>query len=298
MDRRDVLRWLSLSSGAAAGLAGMGAQHAGAAQAEPKKPDPPRGLPPLKITDIRTILTAPDRIRLVIVKVLDQRAGPVRPGLRHVHPARARGADGGREVPQALPARPRRRPDRGHLAVVLRQLVLAERAGPVQRHERRGHGALGHQGQAGQHARLSASGRQVPVRRRALRPRPRARFQGGRGQRPPGDGQGLPPRSRPGGDPRPGDLRHRSGAIRAGRSGGARPDQSQVHLGARAVPAHSPQAVRAPAVDPGRRGRAAARRSRADLAEPGRRLCARSWRSITCSSSRTRFRPRRKTTSG
>ncbi len=75
MDRRDVLRWLSLSSGAAAGLAGMGPQHAGAAQAEPKTPDPPRGLPPLKITDIRTILTAPDRIRLVIVKVSTSEPG-------------------------------------------------------------------------------------------------------------------------------------------------------------------------------------------------------------------------------
>ena len=75
MDRRDVLRWLSLSTGAATGLAGMGARHAGAAQAEPKKPDPPRGLPPLKITDIRTILTAPDRIRLVIVKVSTSEPG-------------------------------------------------------------------------------------------------------------------------------------------------------------------------------------------------------------------------------
>jgi mannonate dehydratase len=75
MDRRDVLRWLSLSTGAAAGLAGMGARHAGAAQAELKKPDPPRGLPPLKITDISTILTAPDRIRLVIVKVSTSEPG-------------------------------------------------------------------------------------------------------------------------------------------------------------------------------------------------------------------------------
>src|SRR5438094_425141 len=66
MDRRDILRWLSLSTGAAAGLGGMVAQSAGAAQAEPKRPDPPRGLPPLKITDISTILTAPDHIRLQV----------------------------------------------------------------------------------------------------------------------------------------------------------------------------------------------------------------------------------------
>ena len=53
----------------------MAARHAGAAQAEVKKLDPPHGLPPLKITDIRTILTAPDRIRLVIVKVSTSEPG-------------------------------------------------------------------------------------------------------------------------------------------------------------------------------------------------------------------------------
>ena len=31
-----------------------------------------KGLPPLKITDVKVILTAPDRIRLVVVKVHDQ----------------------------------------------------------------------------------------------------------------------------------------------------------------------------------------------------------------------------------
>jgi mannonate dehydratase len=38
-------------------------------------PSKPAGLPPLKITDIRTILTAPDRIRLVVVKVLTSEPG-------------------------------------------------------------------------------------------------------------------------------------------------------------------------------------------------------------------------------
>ena len=34
-----------------------------------------KGLPPVKITDLRVILTAPDRIRLVVVKVLTSEPG-------------------------------------------------------------------------------------------------------------------------------------------------------------------------------------------------------------------------------
>ena len=48
----------------------------------------------------------------------------------------------------------------------LRQLVLAERSGALQRDERRRHGALGHQGQARRDAALPAAGWQVPARRR------------------------------------------------------------------------------------------------------------------------------------
>jgi mannonate dehydratase len=73
MDRRDVLRWLS--AGVTAGLASLGARPGGLVRAEPKTPESPRGLPPLKITDISTILTAPNRIRLVIVKVLTSEPG-------------------------------------------------------------------------------------------------------------------------------------------------------------------------------------------------------------------------------
>ena len=143
-------------------------QAPAAAQPKPES-SAARGLPPLKITDIPRS-SPPQPGPAGGRQGLDQRAGPLRPGLRHVHPAGPRRADGRREVPEALPHRPRRRPDRGHLAVVLRQLVLAERAGAVQRDERRGHGALGHQGQAGQYARLSTAGRQVPVRRRVVCP--------------------------------------------------------------------------------------------------------------------------------
>ncbi|MFI5457430.1 MAG: enolase C-terminal domain-like protein [Isosphaerales bacterium] len=67
MDRRDILGWLS--AGAAAGCAGLVTGQTPVARAAQARPDSPRGLPPLKINDITTILTAPDRIRLVIVKV-------------------------------------------------------------------------------------------------------------------------------------------------------------------------------------------------------------------------------------
>lgn len=73
MDRRDLLCWIS--AGAAAGLGSLGTRKAGAAGIDEKKPESLRGLPPLKITDISTILTAPNRIRLVIVKVSTSEPG-------------------------------------------------------------------------------------------------------------------------------------------------------------------------------------------------------------------------------
>ncbi|MFO0888628.1 MAG: enolase C-terminal domain-like protein [Isosphaeraceae bacterium] len=69
MDRREMFRWMS-----AGGLALAGG-HAAAGAAEPKQPASTRGLPPVKITDIKTILTAPNRIRLVVVKVLTSEPG-------------------------------------------------------------------------------------------------------------------------------------------------------------------------------------------------------------------------------
>jgi len=69
MDRRDALRWLS--AGTLAGGANLFSSRGPLAEAfAQEKPASLRGLPPLKITDIKTILTAPNRIRLVIVKVM------------------------------------------------------------------------------------------------------------------------------------------------------------------------------------------------------------------------------------
>src|SRR5262245_21128861 len=74
MNRRDALRKLSIA--AAAGGANLlpslsqGPMSEVLAQNQSTGDKPwRRGLPPAKITDIKTILTAPDRIRLVIVKI-------------------------------------------------------------------------------------------------------------------------------------------------------------------------------------------------------------------------------------
>jgi len=72
MDRRSVLRSIGI------GAAGATAARTSWALGEPTQADRPaatRGLPPLKITDVKTILTAPDRIRLVVVKVMTSEPG-------------------------------------------------------------------------------------------------------------------------------------------------------------------------------------------------------------------------------
>ena len=74
MDRRELLRWLP--AGAVLGCSLPQLDTAlGAGVADDAKPPAPRGLPPVKITDIRTILTAPNRTRLVVVKVSTSEPG-------------------------------------------------------------------------------------------------------------------------------------------------------------------------------------------------------------------------------
>jgi mannonate dehydratase len=70
MDRRDLLRMAPVL-----GCAGLLSNRALAAPQEKVETPKPAGVPPLKITDIRTILTAPDRTRLVVVKVLTSEPG-------------------------------------------------------------------------------------------------------------------------------------------------------------------------------------------------------------------------------
>ncbi len=68
MHRRDWLKWGTLGAGAL-GLPLWAAGRLGSAAETPRK------LPPLKITDVKTVLTAPAGIRLVVVKVLTSEPG-------------------------------------------------------------------------------------------------------------------------------------------------------------------------------------------------------------------------------
>ena len=123
-------------------------------------------------------------------------------------------------VPEAVPDRPARRRDRGHLAVVVRQLLLAQRPRALQRDERRRHRAVGHSRQARRPAALSAARRQGAPRRGLLLPRERPRLQRSRGQRTQGHVDGLPPRARAGRRVRARHLRGRAAA--AQKRGGLR----------------------------------------------------------------------------
>jgi mannonate dehydratase len=75
MNRRQWFQAAGLAAGVL-GLHGLTAQAPTVgAQAPPPAGAAGRGLPPLKITDVRTILTAPAGIRLVVVKVLTSEPG-------------------------------------------------------------------------------------------------------------------------------------------------------------------------------------------------------------------------------
>jgi mannonate dehydratase len=74
MHRRQWLKWLTLGAGAA-GLTRLSGGPLGSARSAASEAAKARKLPALKITDIKTILTAPARIRLVVVKVLTSEPG-------------------------------------------------------------------------------------------------------------------------------------------------------------------------------------------------------------------------------
>ena len=82
--------------------------------------------------------------------------------LRHLHAAGRPGETSRREIPQTFSAEQDDRSHRRHLAVVLRQFLLEERAGAEQCAERHRPGALGYQGPAGGYAGVSTCGRQMP----------------------------------------------------------------------------------------------------------------------------------------
>jgi len=72
MNRRQWLRGLALGAGGTT-LPLLGNGFSLAAAASP--PAPSRGLPPLRITDVKTILTAPAGLRLAVVKVTTNEPG-------------------------------------------------------------------------------------------------------------------------------------------------------------------------------------------------------------------------------
>src|SRR5579884_4104589 len=76
MHRRHWLKRTALGAGAF-GLPFLAASPLASAPQPPETPPPAAGrkLPPLKIVDIKTILTAPARIRLVVVKVTTNEPG-------------------------------------------------------------------------------------------------------------------------------------------------------------------------------------------------------------------------------
>lgn len=82
MHRRDLLKWTTLGAGAAGlpllFLNPFGTKPQAADNPAPPAPPPAGGdrkLSPLKITGIKTILTAPAKIRLVVVKVMTSEPG-------------------------------------------------------------------------------------------------------------------------------------------------------------------------------------------------------------------------------
>src|SRR5256885_14895364 len=73
MDRRTWITQLSLAGGMT--LPFLTAQQSSLAQRPASPPPAPKGTGPLRITDIKTILTAPANIRLVVVKVMTSEPG-------------------------------------------------------------------------------------------------------------------------------------------------------------------------------------------------------------------------------
>ena len=273
MNRRDLLGSIALGGGATLlaskdALAGALAPAPAAAYTQAV-----RGTGPVKIRDIKTILTAPNRIRLVVVKVETTEPGLVGWGCA-TFTQRALVVQ--TAIEQYLkPFLIGRNVD--EIEDIWQSSYMSSywRNGPVLFNAMSGVdiALVGHQGQARGHAALSAARRQGAPRRGLLLPRQRRQLHRGRRERAARDGAGLPSRARAGVDARLRELRraqHRASA--GGRrtvERGRRPDQPQGHLGTGAVRADAAEVLRAHADQARRRGRAAARRARAGHAEPG-----------------------------
>ena len=145
MNRRDFLQ----STAERCLLAGAFFSPVGARYLTAQEQQARRGMPPLKLTAIRTIQTRPNA-GWSIVKVETSE-----PGLYGIGSARTCSG----RAPFRLPLKPSLRGwsagprrDRGHLAVELHELAMAQQRHHEPGAQRRGHGALGHQGKASQYA--------------------------------------------------------------------------------------------------------------------------------------------------
>ncbi|KGS20667.1 D-mannonate dehydratase domain protein [Burkholderia pseudomallei MSHR5569] len=191
-----------------------------------------------------------------------------RPRRRDAQRARARGArvSGGSRV--SVPDRPGPARHRGHLAIPVSRRVLAARARDDDGDRRDRHGALGHQGQARRHARLSVARRQEPRRADGLRPRERARSRRGDRRRAPAHRRGLPRDPRAVGRAGAGEgvrRRQDGGRVRARRKRPA----ARGAVGHRALPAPYARAVPQGARRARRRAAPAARRASPAHADRG-----------------------------
>ena len=176
MERRDVLRRLSAGTAAAAGAGLFTPSRGEVQQAAPPAPAPPptpRGLPVIRITDVKTILTAPAGIRLVVVKVMTSEPGLYGLGCA-TFTQRARVVETAVDKylkPFLIGKDPLQIED------IWQSIFVSSywRNGPVldNAHQRRRHGPVGHPRQAGRHAGLPAPRRQVPQGGRHLPPRQR-----------------------------------------------------------------------------------------------------------------------------
>ena len=255
MDRRSAIRALSLTGGASL-LGARDALSAGpAARPAPEYAQAVKGTAPVKIRDIRTILTAPNRIRLVVVKVETTEPGLVGWGCA-TFTQRALVVETAIEkyLKPFLVGR-----DVDEIEDIWQSTYVSSywRNGPVLFNAMSGvdialwdikgkragmplYQLLGGKVRKGADCYFHASG---------------SSFQRGRGERAGGDAAGLPPRSDPGGDARLRGLRRaqRRGPDRRTRHerghgralGRGRSHQSAGHLGVRPVRADVAQAVRA-----------------------------------------------------
>ena len=222
----------------------------------------------------------------------DRPGRALRVRLRDVHAARRPRGARGRPLPEAVPAGQARRPHRRHVAGAVQQLVLAQRPRPQQRDQRRGPGALGHQGPPGRTCRSTS----CSAARRARRPTATATRAAPRSPR---------WSTAPAGSSRRGSVtfgsRSACPAWPATARGAARTRRSRRCTTGRCSSPRSTsrralEALRGGAQGAGRRGRAAARRARAHLADAGAAVLQ--GRREASGSSSSRIRCRRRTSAG